>query len=645
MSTLFGSFHFLQPAWLLLLPVVVFVAWLTGRRSGEQRVLARLADPALLPYLLDGAPNRSRFAPLALLASGLLATIALAGPAWDRQVQPLFAQRSAQVVAMSMSPHMLSRDVVPDRLSRARFKVRDLFAAHHDGLNGLVAYAGEAFVVAPLTSDARSVDDLLNALSPDTMPAEGDDPGRAIDQAVELIRHADVSGGSIVLVTDRADAGAVAAARRARAAGRRVSVLGVGTAQGAPIATGDGGFVKDASGNVVMAARDDTSLAAVAAAGGGRYVPIASGHEDTDALAAQVDDVAGAEAVAGAKGGEWQDRGPWFLLPLLPLLALVFRRGWLLVLVLALAFMPLVPGRAHADGIEDLFRTRDQQAANALASGDAKRAQSLAHSDALRGAAAYRAGDYAGASAALNGQQGAQAQYNLGNALAKQGRYDDAIAAYDRALGTDPSLDDAKANRKAVEDWLQQQKKQEQKKSGDNDKDGSKKPDKPGGSDQQGQQGDKQDNGQEGDQSKDGKDARDGSEGQKEGGEAGPQGKPGDKDRDDGKSAGDKQSPAGAPQGNADAKTAEQKAEAQKAQQALKERMDAALARGDANKDAKPTDHEVHDLGAEAPGDATQKLPQEVRQALQRVPDDPGGLLRRKFMLEYQRRHGVGPEE
>ncbi|MBB3226098.1 Ca-activated chloride channel family protein [Luteibacter sp. Sphag1AF] len=639
MSSFFTVFHFLQPHWLWLLPLVVVVTWLTARRSPGERVLARLADPALLPYLLDGTPSRSRAGPAAVFASGVLVTLALAGPSWDQQSQPLFTERSAQVVALSMSSHMLSRDVVPDRLSRAKLKVRDLFSAHHDGMNGLIAYAGEAFTVAPLTTDARSVDDLLEALSPDTMPVEGDAPGKAIDQAADLIRHADVPGGSIVLVTDHADADAVAAARRARAAGRRVSVLGIGTPQGAPIATGDGGFVKDAGGSIIMAGRDDASLAAVAAAGGGQYVAMSVGHDDTNALAALADapDDRGTE-INGAKAGEWQDRGPWLLLPLLPLFALIFRRGWLLIL--ALAVMPLAPEPAHAGVLDDLFRTRDQQAARALAKGDAKQAQALADNDALKGAAAYRAGDYAGASSALSARTDATSQYNLGNALAKQGNYQEALAAYGRAMKADPSMADAKANHQAVEDWLKKQKDQ-QKPQGDKDKKGSKKPDQPG---QSGEQGDKSDsqNDQQGGQPQDPKEGQNGTPGDDKQGQSGKDGKQGDQ-KSDGKSDEGNARPAAPPEGNAQAKSEAQKAEAQRAQQALKERMDAEMAKG--GKADKPASNDVHDLGADAPGDPTKNLPQDVRQALQRVPDDPGGLLRRKFMLEYQRRHGGVPEE
>ncbi len=446
MSTAWSAFHFLRPGWLWLLLVLPLLAWLAWRRHPAQSALRRLVDAELLPWLLQGRP-RNRWLPVALIGGGwLLAVLALAGPSWSRMAQPLYASRSAQVVALSLSSRMLVRDVAPSRLDRARYKARDLLAANPDGLNALVAYAGEAFVVAPLTSDAHSLDELLSALAPDTMPIDGDDAAAAIARGAALIRDAKVGGGSLVLVTDHVPADALAAARQARSEGVRVSVLGVGTSAGA--------VGESTGGGVRVAGRDDDSLAALAAAGGGRYVPMRDDGQDIAALRGELRRTRG-HAVSGSRDEQWQDRGPWLVLLLLPLAAMAFRRGWLLML--ALVLLPLLPGRAMAASWSDLWRRPDQQAAQALRHGRARQAQQLAHDPAWRGAAAYRAGDYDAAIKALAPLDGAQAQYNLGNALAKAGHYRKALDAYDRALAADPGDADAIANRKAVSDWLRRQ--------------------------------------------------------------------------------------------------------------------------------------------------------------------------------------------
>jgi Ca-activated chloride channel family protein len=377
---------------------------------------------------------------------------------------------------------------------------------------------------------------------------------------------------------------------------------------------------------MVLSRRDDASLGALAAAGGGRYVVMSADQADIDALHGELRHTR-ATLAEGQVGDEWQDRGPWLLLPLLLIAAMAFRRGWLLVVPLLV--LPLLPGTASATSWKDLWQRPDQQAAQALRQGDAKRALQLARDPAWRGAAAYRAGDYQAAVQSLHEVPGSDGAYNLGNALAKQGEYTQAIAAYDEALQRDPANADAKANRQAVEDWLRQQQQQSPQDQREHEgHDGKKNQSSAGEQGKAGQQG---------------------SPGQQKNGEgqdqpSGQAGK-GDKPQDENGRRDSSQEPSGKEGGNqAKPQTAqeqaEQKAQAERAQQALKQQMDEALARqaGDKGKDG-------HQLGTLARDDPQAKLPADLRHALQRVPDDPGALLRRKFQLEYQQRHGGATNE
>jgi Ca-activated chloride channel family protein len=675
------QFHFLKPLWLIALVALPLLFGWGVRRSAAPVELSRLVDAELLPHLLRGRAA-NRYAPSALFALGwTLCALALAGPTWNRVAQPLYANRAAQVVAISLSQQMLTRDVTPSRLDRARYKAHDLLAANRDGLNALIGYAGEAFVVAPLTSDADSLSDLLNAMSPDTMPVDGNDAAAAIKRGTALIHDANVAGGSLVLITDQADASADAAARAADAAGVRVSVLGVGTLQGGPVPQAGGGFLRDEQNQIVLARRDDASLASLAAAGGGRYVPMTTDGADIDALKSELH--AGPSTSAARQlGDEWQDRGPWLLLPLLLVVACGFRRGWLLLLPLVL--LPMLPGRAEATDWRDLWQRPDQQAAQALRQGgSAKQAQQLARDPAWRGAADYRAADYAAAAQTLQVLPGSNAAYNLGNALAKQGQYTQAIDAYQKALKADPHNADAAANLKAVQDWLKQQKKKDQNQPNKNDsskKDSSKndqnkdqqnkdqqKPDASGSKKQDGGSGNGQPN--PGEQGRDGKPDASQKPDDKPSPDAGkPANKPGQSGQSDaqkppssdpskpsdGQSDPSKQNqPAGSastggqpsepPKALTPQQQAEQKASTDKAQQALQKQMDQALA-GQPSKD-QPKPPVAHQLGEMSKDDPNAKLPADLRQAIQRVPDDPGALLRRKFQLEYEQRHGGVPNE
>jgi Ca-activated chloride channel family protein len=392
----------------------------------------------------------------------------------------------------------------------------------------------------------------------------------------------------------------------------RVSVLGVGSAQGAPVALAQGGFLKNAAGDIVLPKLDASSLANLADAGGGQYVAVGSDAADLDALLATPAAQSTAQARATAlTTTRFRDRGPWLLLALLPLVALGFRRGWLmLVPLMLLAHAP----NAAAFSWRDLWQSPDAQARAELDAGDAKQAQTLARDPQLRGAAAYRAGDFAAAAQDFARGADTEAAYNRGNALAKQKQYHEAIAAYDEALQHTPDMADALANKRAVEEWLKKQADQQQHDQQQRDQ-----------QQQNQQQQDQQQNGSSGDQPKQdqqqtqGNSAQDGQQGKQ-------QSAPGRQSADD-----------------AGAKAEQEKAgeDRRQAEQKYRENMDRELQQQrDADQRGAPKPVR---LGAREDNAAQDEHAQAVEQWLQRVPDDPGGLLRRKFQLEYQlRQHGGG---
>ncbi|GLQ50288.1 tetratricopeptide repeat protein [Dyella flava] len=661
MSDALHQFHFLQPWWLFGLLALPVLLWFGSRSNASQRELSRLADPELLPHLLSGSEKHAPW-PSGLFALGwTLGVLALSGPTWSRIAEPLYADRAVQVVAISLSQHMQTRDVQPNRMDRVRYKARDLLASNKDGLNALIGYAGQSFVVAPLTSDAHSLDDLLNAMGPDVMPVDGDNAAQAIEQGVQLIQSAKVGAGSLVLITDDADTDAQAAARKALAAGVHVSVLGIGTEQGAPVPQADGSFMHDDQGNLVVARRNDEDLRALARAGGGIYVPMSESGSDIAALHASLKPVGHASLVQGQSGDAWQDRGPWLLLPLLLVAAMAFRRGW--VLMLPLVLLPLWPVTAKATTWQDWWRRPDQQAASALKQGNAGKAQQLAEDPALRGAAAYRAKDYAAAVQSLEQAKGADAQYNLGNALARLGRYPDAIKAYDQALKLDPHDDDARANRKAVEEAMrkppQNGSSQQQQKSGSGQGSQNKQGGQNGSSGQsQGDSGQPQSNNASDQQQRSGQQGSQNPNGQNQQGQ-GQNGQQQDRQQQNNANAsqamqqGDKQQGQDTQQGNQSSPSQDvsrqnpapasssERTQAQKAQQGLQQQMNQALAQ--AKSTTKPAPR-THELGAVDSDDPLSKLPNDVRRDLERVPDDPGALLRRKFELEYRERMGAQPD-
>lgn len=556
--------HFLRPAWLWALLALPLLGWWWRRRRVQASAWRTAVDPHLLPHLLEpGAGRRGRFGVAVAGCAYLLAVLALAGPSWRQVAQPAWQAPSPLVVALDLSSAASATDLPPSRLLQARAKLAALLQARTGGQVGLVAYADDAFTVAPLTDDAANVALFLDALDPTVMPVDGQRADRAIEWSVALLRQAGFDHGDILLLTDHADAQAIAAAAAAQAAGYRVSALGLGTAAGAAY--------RDRGGNIGHARLDAASLRALAGAGGGGYATLARDRSDLQALGVLEPRMAGIEGVAGdARGRQWQDGGFWLLPPLMLLALMAFRRGGAVAAVLLLAILPHRP--AAAAGIEDLWSRPDQQA----------------HARLVRGAEAYRSGDFERAAQAWDGLPGADAQYNLGNALAKAGRYRDAIAAYDRALAREPGMADAVANRAAVQALLDRM--------------------PPGG----GGEGDEGDSEQPG-----------------EGQQGGAAGSPPGADPS-GSQAG--ASPSGG--GDADPPRA--------ADAAQRERMARAL-QAQEGEDGQE-DAEAAGIDQARPGETASEREQRIaNQAwLQRVPDDPGGLLRRKFALEHQRRQLEG---
>jgi len=618
--------HFLRPWWWLALLPLPLALWMLARNGSGRAALAKLADAVLLPHLVSDTGARKRLALGLVALAWLLAVAALSGPAWQKMAAPLYVNGAARVVVLSLSDDMLAQDMQPDRMTRARFAVRDLLNNAGDARMALVAYAGAAFTVAPLTDDKNTILNLLQALKPDVMPVPGNDAASGIRQGVDLLQQAHAKSGEIVLVADTADGAAVAQAKAAHAKGIRVDVLGVGTREGAPVPQAGGGFASG-TGGTLMARRDDAALRAVAGAGGGRYAVL-----QADGVSAAAFDMPVSQTGHTSRAGRaqlWRDGGIWLLPVLLILAALVFRRGWLLVL--ALLVLPIGMPVAHAATWDSLWANRDQRALQALQHGDTAQARKLASTPGVRGAIDYRAGDYAGAAKVFAQGDDARSHYNLGNALARQGEYGKAIAAYQQALKRDPKMADARANLDAVEDWLKKHQQPPQSGQQGNSRNQQGKPSSSPGANSSSQNTKKQ-------SEKSGEQQGAASSASQAASATGG-------NNATGKQSAQQQGNAGTAQQDHDnasaTEAARQEQQTQQAEQALAREMQ--QARG-APRSGKQAATNAFALGQGEPKQDG-RFDAQQRAMLHAVPDDPGALLRRKFRLEWEQRNGQQQED
>lgn len=561
-----AEFHFIRPAWLLaLIPYLVLICLLL-KNNTNKKSWNRICDAELLPYILQQRGSSGKnWSAIALAIAILLAIIALAGPTLKRIPSPVFSNISGLVILLDLSRSMDATDIKPSRLIRARYKIADILRQRKDGQTALVVYAGTAFTVTPLTDDVATISNHLSTLTTAIMPNLGSNTQAALQQALALFKQSNLHKGDILFISD---GGSIEQIKNELKANNnyRVSVLAVGTPDGAPIQLNGGGLLKNHAGEIIIPKLDVGQLQKIADAGGGSLQLLTTDNSDINNLTAFIErHIAYDEQENNTLLLEqWQENGVFLLLLILPLAALSFRQG-----ILCFVFILLlpIPKNSYALEWQDLWQTDNQQAQQKFAQGQFTQATEKFKHPQWKAASQYKAKQYQQALQTLGNNKTADDWYNKGNALAQIGQLKQAISAYADALAIDPTNKDAQYNKKLLEQ-LQQQKQQKQQKSQpskDNSKNGSKP--KASQSNQNPQKG---------------------------------------KPNPDNKSQ---------QENNIDAQNQQHKQEA-------------------AHKSNKDTKNPVK----KQPPKQINEAEQANNQWLKRIPDDPAGLLRRKFKYQYQQR-------
>jgi Ca-activated chloride channel family protein len=592
------DFQFLRPLCLLaLIPLAALVHFWVKKTRGRSKWLSAINGDLLSVLIEDGAKGSGKWLKSAVLCSLTIGIIGLAGPTWEKLPQNVEQKNDALVIILDLSLSMLSEDIKPSRVIKAKQKVIDILRLRNEGLTGLIAFAGDAHSVVPLTDDNATIENLLVALGPTMMPVFGSKPGHAMTLAVELFANAGMQEGRVLILSDGiADIDSVT---KFRNSAFPISVIGVGTPQGAPIPIDLPGearrYIKDSNNQRLIVRLEEDNLAQVANQSFGRYARMSISEQDISSALSTSLPTEDASIKVEREFDTWADQGHWAALILLPLLLLGFRRGLLACFPLTLALqaillqsMPL-PSIAQAqpsidesstwsatEQLADIWRSAwlrdDQRGYQALANGDPARAANLFLDPKWKAAAQYKNGNW---QSALNGfstrdnnptnKSRFNAAYNKGNSLAHLGQYDNAIAAYNEALAIDPNDEDALFNKDLVEQLKEQQQQQEQ----DKDKEG-----------------------EEQQQDQEGQDSSDSSQ----------------NDQEQEQESSDQQ------QDN-DQENSDQPSEEEQQQQ--------------------ESESEQKDEESLANRDEKQEA---LEQWLRRVPDNPGGLLKRKFQYETKQR-------
>ncbi|MBA6305130.1 VWA domain-containing protein [Colwellia sp. MB02u-14] len=624
-----ADFHFIRPWWLFAIIALALALKLLNKYRLSQSGWQQLLPQHLANVLVDIQHSQQKLSLTLPFIIGLLAIVALAGPTWKKLPQPVYQTARGSVLIMDMSYSMYSTDISPNRLTRSRYKAIDLLEQLNEGEIGLVAYAGDAFTISPLTDDINNIKLLLPSLSPELMPELGSNPLAALTLAHDMLVNAGHSKGDIYWFTDGIDNYDIQDITNwSRSNNHRLNVLGIGTRSGAPIKLNNGELMKDNSGSIIVPKLSVSALKGAAKRGRGYYATLANNNKDIEQLLYKPLDIDEQQQKESSNtGDQWQEAGPYLLLLVLPLLLPYFRRGRLLaILPIMLLITPV--DKSYADGStlantvqpstiatseqvpnenfaksywDNLWQTKDQQGQKQFNAEAFQQAANSFENSSWQGSSYYRSGEYEQALTAFQQQDTAEALYNQGNALAQLKRIDEAIEAYTQALKKDPKHEDAKANKTYLEALKKQQEEEEQQQD-NQDKDKNKEKNNDENQQQQNQENQNKDQEQ--------KNSDDPSQ------------------QSDAEQEGEKKEDSDNKPSKEENSEQEDKSKAEQEQQAQE---------GEAKDDDKnkPTQTPAQIRAEEQLAEETE---QKHQQLLNKVTDDPYMLLRNKMQLEYQKR-------
>ncbi|MDN3651648.1 VWA domain-containing protein [Thalassotalea ponticola] len=641
-----ADFHFLRPFWLLAFIALAWLLWQARKLVVSSSTWHKILPPHLAKYLLSAEQQKS-VSLVGAAVAGSLIIFALAGPTWQKLPQPVYQVERGSVLIMDMSLSMLATDITPNRLTMARFKAMDLVGKINEGEIGLIAYAGDAFTISPLTADINNINLLLPSLSPEIMPELGSNPLPALLLADEMLNNAGHSEGDIFWFTDGISHGEVDDINEFIAdTEHRLNILGVGTLQGAPITLANGELMKDRQGDIVIPKLTQSRLASLARNSGGVYTAFAKDDSDLEKLSSlrKLEAQKSLQTQQQNQGDQWQEFGPYLLLLAMPLLLRYFQKGVLLTPVFSALMVSalLLSPPASASLWDDLWQTKDQQGQQKFNQQQYQQAATTFNDPLWQGSSYYRAEQYEQAAKAFSQGSSADAKYNQGNALAKLGQLQQAIDAYNQALDIDAEHRDAKANKALVESLLKQQNEQQQdgQQQDGQQQDGQQQ-------DGQRQDGQQQDGQQQDGQQQDGQ-QQDGQQqdGQQQDGQQ-QNGQQQDGQQQDGQQQGgqqqdgqqqDGQQQDGQQQDGQQQDGQQQDGQKQDGQQQDGQQQDGQQQDGQ-QQDGQQQDGQQQDAALSAQQRQTNlEQQQKYEQLLRRVTDDPQQLLRNKMRLEYQQR-------
>ena len=641
------SLHFIRPEWLFALIPLTLLALFLWRSQQRNSAWQSYIAPHLANTLISETKQVKKQPKWLLMLCWFIAVIAVSGPAVNKQSLPVYSNEQGRVLVMDMSLSMYATDQKPNRLSQAKFRATDFLTNLSEGETGLIAFAGDAFTISPLTRDKSTLLNLLPTLSPDIMPVRGSDLSAAIELAQQLLSQGGHITGDIIVMTDGVNPQQYSDAAKVLADSRyRVSVMAFGTAQGAAIQLPDGQLMRDNSGEIVIDKTDFQLLKKLVTPTGGLMIPARADGSSLSRLENWLADDGNAKATE-LEGESWQDLGPYIAMLLIIPVLLSFRFTLVPVFTaLTLGFL-FQPTPAMANTWDDLWKTQDQQASErfnqAQSSEDYAKAAQQFDQPLWQASAQYKAGDYENALAGFEQDSSANGLYNQANSLMQLNKLDEAINRYQQALDQQADFPQAQKNLELAEQMKQQQEQQ----SGDgSDKNQSDQND-----------ADKNDSDQNNGEDQSGDQSQEQSQDQEQPKDESQQSESDEQQQNDAEQQNSQQQQSDSSQNQSDEdKSSENEAEMQAESKPESEPQSepetpsesSSEQNAQANTEPEPASNEESEQQPEATQAvasselAEEPLSADLERALRAVSEDPQVLIRNKMQLEYQKRRQSG---
>ncbi|UJF18583.1 VWA domain-containing protein [Vibrio sp. SS-MA-C1-2] len=449
-----GDFTFLYPLWFLALLPLIGLLYLPKTRQKSSGLFA----PHLAQHFGVKSKNSQKLGGIFFAIIWLLAVIALSGPSWQKQEQPVYSNKEARVVVLSLSQSMMAKDIAPNRLQQAKFKILDLLPEWKEGVTGLVAYAGEGYMISPMTADTSTLENLIPQLTPSLIPSKGERTSEGVVEAIKLLQQAGYPQGDIVIVADNINRNEQQKISQLLSGTEyHLTILAVSTTEGAPIPDQNGQLIKGKQGEIVISQLQRRALQQFTSQLSATLVEVQATNQDVQQVVSATSHNLMMEASKEKQKLDGrQNNGYWFMLPILLCLLWGMRKG-LLVATLAVMIFPKGADAAN------LLVNQDAQAYEQFSQNNYQQASEQFVDPAWRGIAQYRAGEYQKAVESLKQADDITSEYNLANSYAQLGEYPKAIEQYKKVLQQDPRHQDAKHNLEQVEKRLQQQKQKKNK--------------------------------------------------------------------------------------------------------------------------------------------------------------------------------------